>query len=223
VYSIPMQHAWSCPALALERSGMEAGPEDEKQVRVAVSVVVEDVTGRVLLTRRGAAMRTFPGVWVLPGGHVDKGETLEAAAAREVREETGLEVAEERFKALCVWESCFPILLDYGPLKVQHVVVYFHTRLEGKDAPPVRMQAIEVDSYCWATKDQVKALHDCSKAKGVTVGKGEETEMTHHVSREGSVQMETMQAKALREKMAEGTFFAISQWFQESPRSHTLQ
>jgi 8-oxo-dGTP pyrophosphatase MutT (NUDIX family) len=32
------------------------------------------------------------GLWNLPAGHVDKGETIEAAAIREAREETGYEV-----------------------------------------------------------------------------------------------------------------------------------
>ena len=43
--------------------------------------------GRVLLTRR----EDFD-VWCLPGGHVEPGESAEAAAVREVREETGLVV-----------------------------------------------------------------------------------------------------------------------------------
>ena len=44
--------------------------------------------GKVVLVQR----RNPPYGWALPGGFVDYGETLEAAAVREAREETGLEV-----------------------------------------------------------------------------------------------------------------------------------
>lgn len=43
--------------------------------------------GRVLLVRRG--IEPGYGLWVFPGGHVDRGETLEGAALRETREECG--------------------------------------------------------------------------------------------------------------------------------------
>ena len=46
--------------------------------------------GRVLIVRR--AKGAYRDLWSLPGGHVEFGEPLAAAAAREVLEETGLEV-----------------------------------------------------------------------------------------------------------------------------------
>jgi 8-oxo-dGTP diphosphatase len=53
-----------------------------------VDVVIALPGDRVVLVAR----RNPPPGWALPGGFVDLGETLEAAAVREAREETGLEV-----------------------------------------------------------------------------------------------------------------------------------
>jgi len=57
--------------------------------KVAVAGVVRDPQGRVILLRRAQRDQAH-GRWILPGGHVDRGEELGAAVLREVAEETGL-------------------------------------------------------------------------------------------------------------------------------------
>lgn len=56
--------------------------------------VVHDPAGRLLLIRRGR--EPGRGLWSLPGGRCEPGETAAETAVREVREETGLVVAAGR-------------------------------------------------------------------------------------------------------------------------------
>jgi ADP-ribose pyrophosphatase YjhB (NUDIX family) len=59
--------------------------------RQAARVIVVDESGRVLLFRGGDPHRPDAGTWwFTPGGGLDPGETVEDAARRELREETGL-------------------------------------------------------------------------------------------------------------------------------------
>lgn len=70
--------------------GTSRGGGDRARPEVAVGAIVFDAAGRVLLVQRGRPPGV--GLWTVPGGRVEGGETLAAAVAREVREETGLDV-----------------------------------------------------------------------------------------------------------------------------------
>ncbi len=59
-----------------------------------VGAIVHDVAGRLLLIRRGTP--PGEGLWSLPGGRVEADETDFSAVARELEEETGLQVRPEK-------------------------------------------------------------------------------------------------------------------------------
>jgi 8-oxo-dGTP diphosphatase len=73
---------------------MEESREYPSRPFIGVGVVVLKEES-VLLIRRGKPPRA--GEWSLPGGSQHVGETVRATAAREVREETGIEIGEPRF------------------------------------------------------------------------------------------------------------------------------
>jgi len=55
-----------------------------------VGAIIKDDLGRLLLIKRGHAPGA--GLWSLPGGRIEPGETDAEALVREIREETGLAV-----------------------------------------------------------------------------------------------------------------------------------
>ena len=65
-------------------------PPEKPHPVLCAGAVVRDAEGRLLLVRRGRPPSA--GLWSVPGGRVEAGETPAQAAVREVREETGLEV-----------------------------------------------------------------------------------------------------------------------------------
>ncbi len=73
--------------MAGDRSTMTVADPGRLAPTHAGGIVYRPRDSRYLLVRA----RTPPGVWVLPKGHIEAGETPEQAALREVREEAGVE------------------------------------------------------------------------------------------------------------------------------------
>jgi mutator protein MutT len=90
----------------------------------AAAAIVRDSEGAILLHRRAD-----DGNWSLPAGAIEPGETPARAAVREVREETGLEVAAERLLGL-FGGAGFRHVYPNGD-RVEYLVAVFGCRILG--------------------------------------------------------------------------------------------
>jgi 8-oxo-dGTP diphosphatase len=63
---------------------------DHKHPRIGVCVIIYNKNGKILLGKRGQSHGA--GKWALCGGHLEKWETWEECAIREVKEETDLDI-----------------------------------------------------------------------------------------------------------------------------------
>ena len=115
---------------------------------LAVSAaVIRD--GKVLIIRRAAGIAT--GIYTLPGGVVETGETLTDAVVREVREETALEI--EPITLAGFRET---ILHDKENKVSRHfVILCFAARwLSGQPVPDLS----EISEAVWRHPDELKSL-----------------------------------------------------------------
>jgi ADP-ribose pyrophosphatase YjhB (NUDIX family) len=84
--------------------------------KIAVGTIIEAASGRLVLVRR--AIEPGYGKWVFPGGYVDRGEPLIAAAIREAREECGLDVRVDALVNIYSYPGRAPVIVVYAATAV---------------------------------------------------------------------------------------------------------
>lgn len=98
--------------------------KNSKQILPAVAAAIFNEKGEVLLQRRKDVNK-----WCIISGHVEFGETVEAAILREIEEEINLKASIVRF--IGVYSSPESQTYIYPDKKIQYVTSYFEVKLSG--------------------------------------------------------------------------------------------
>jgi ADP-ribose pyrophosphatase YjhB (NUDIX family) len=120
---------------------------DPTDIRLSVSAVVwrdplARRRGRELLLMR----RSDNGRWGLPGGYVEKGESVAEAVAREVFEETGVRI--ELGRLVGVYSDPKRQVIDYGGGRRVHAVnLCFEARAVGQGEPTTPDETLELGYF----------------------------------------------------------------------------
>ena len=90
--------------------------------KLAVGTIIGMPDGRIVLTRR--AIEPGRGLWVFPGGYVDRGEEIRTAAMREAREEAGIDIRIDGLVGIYSYPGTTVVIIVYsavwlgGPLAI---------------------------------------------------------------------------------------------------------
>lgn len=112
---------------------------DPQYVVVGVGVLITNAQGQILLGKRSSQHAPY---WSIFGGHVDPGESFEACAIREIKEEIGIDIETP---------TVFGISNNIETFQQEgkHTVsICMHVEYNGEKAPQI-MEADKCESLLW--------------------------------------------------------------------------
>jgi 8-oxo-dGTP diphosphatase len=132
-------------------------PAHGRQVITACALIHHDFDGvtKVFLPKRADTKKFLPGVYEIPGGHIDFGENIVSGLKREIREELEVEVK---------IGDPFAVFGYTNPVKGSHSVeiIYFATLLGSPD--DIKLHPEDHSTYKWVAKDELQQLVNAQKA-----------------------------------------------------------
>jgi 8-oxo-dGTP diphosphatase len=124
-------------------------PEERKawleglhKVPAGAAMLLEDSTGKLLVVK--AHYKTY---WTMPGGVIDEGESPIQAAIRETMEEVGIALSRSTVEFVAVVYRKSDMMDTYQFI--------FTAPISTTDLDSITLQASEIDSFAFVTKDQV--------------------------------------------------------------------
>lgn len=119
--------------------------------------IIKNEVGQILITKRNVA--PYCGLWVMPGGKVNCGESVGAATLREIKEEVGLD---GKLGELVTFKESLPSQDN----KFRHyVILYFQIHVSAKQS--IQINTNEVAEVAWIDRNNYQNYEIPPKAKEV--------------------------------------------------------
>lgn len=112
-----------------------------------VGALIFNQAGKVLLTKS----HRWRDQYVIPGGHIELGETMEAALRREIKEETGLSIYDIEFASLQEF------IFDEAFYEKSHFIFIDFVCRTDADESDVMLND-EAQEYVWVSMEEALAL-----------------------------------------------------------------
>jgi len=127
-------------------------PAQGQQVFSACALIHQTIDGvpRIFVAQRAHTKKILPGVYEIPGGHIDFGETITDGLMREIHEE---------FQVNVRLGDPFYVFDYHNPVKGSHTieVIYFATLVDSADA--IVLHPEDHAGSKWISEDEIESIY----------------------------------------------------------------
>ncbi len=127
-----------------------------QQVITACAFIYHDFGGviKVFLPKRANTKKFLPGVYELPGGHIDYGEDIEDGLRREIKEEFNMNIE--------VYEP-FYVFTYLNKIKGTHSIEVIYLAKFIDDIDNIKISPEDHSEYVWIAENEINKIIDENK------------------------------------------------------------